>query len=134
VVRRGAFYVDSSAIVKLVVREAETEALLGLLAGAQLISSELAAVEVPRAAHLKTGATETIAHAESLVRHLFLVVLDDDLRRAAARAHPPELRSLDAVHLASALRVRDEIDAVVAYDRRLAKAVADTDLQLAAPT
>jgi predicted nucleic acid-binding protein len=91
------------------------------------------AVEVPRAAHLKTGKRRTIAHAETLLQHLFLVALDEELYRAAARARPPELRSFDAVHLASALRVREQIDTFVAYDRRLGQAARRAGLRVAAP-
>lgn len=129
----GAVYLDASAIVKLVVRERETDALLGYLADADLIASEVVAVEVPRAAYLKTGVSETIDAAERLLRHFHLVALDEDLNRAAARAKPAHLGSLDAVHLACALRVQDQIDAVVVYDRRLGAAVRDTGLRAHAP-
>lgn len=131
--RRRVLYLDASAIVKLVVRERETEALLDHLAGAEVIASEVASIEVPRAALLKTGARETIGHAEALVRRFFLVPLDEELSSRAARVQPPELRSLDAVHLASALRVRDQIEAVVVYDRRLAEAARAVGLPVTAP-
>ncbi len=130
---RGAVYLDASAIVKLVVREHETDALLRYLSDADLVASEVVAVEVPRAAYLKTGVAETIGASERLLRHFHLVALDEDLHRAAAQAEPAHLRSLDAVHLACALRVRDQIDAVVVDDRRLGAAVRDAGLHDHAP-
>ena len=126
-------YLDSSAVVKLVVREAETDALVRFLEGAELAASELALVEVPRAAHLKTGNEEMVSHAESVLRHFFLVALDDELCAAAARARPRELRSLDALQLASALRIRDQLEAVVIYDRRLGSAAERLGLRVVAP-
>ncbi|MBA3364221.1 MAG: type II toxin-antitoxin system VapC family toxin [Actinobacteria bacterium] len=126
-------YLDSSAILKLVVRETETDALARYLGQAQTIASEIASIEVPRAAYLKTGAEETVSRAEELLRYFHLLELDDELQREAARARPSELRTLDALHLVSALRVRDEIDAVVAYDRRLGEAARAAGLRVDAP-
>ena len=126
-------YVDASAIVKLVVRERETDGLVAFLSRAELVSSEIAEVEVPRAAYLKTGSTESIERAELVLRRFSLVPLDDDLRRAAARAQPPDLRSLDAVHLVSCLLLADQVEAVVVYDRRLAAAVKSRGLRVETP-
>ncbi len=120
--------------MKLVVRERETDALAAYLAGAELASSEIAEIEVPRAAYLRTGEAASVARAESLLRRFSLVALDEDLRREAARAQPAELRSLDAVHLVSCLRLAKQLDAVVAYDRRLAGAVLAAGLHVEAPT
>jgi hypothetical protein len=115
------------------VSEEETGALLGYLADAELAVSEAALVEVPRAAHLKTGVPETMRHAEELLHRFFLISLDDELCAQAARARPVELRSLDAVHLASALRIKDRIEAAVVYDRRLAEAARQAGLRVEAP-
>jgi len=115
------------------VSESETSALLGYLGDAELAVSEVALVEVPRAAYLKTGVPETIRHAEALLGRLFLIALDDDLCAEAARARPAELRSLDAVHLASALRIRAQIEAAVVYDRRLGHAAQQAGLRVEAP-
>lgn len=126
-------YLDSSAIVKLVVREGETDALRAFLRGAELVSSEIADVEVPRAAYLRTGKSETVSRAEQVLGHLALVPLDDELRRSAARARPAELRSLDAIHLVSCLRLATQLDSVVCYDRRLATALRAGRLRVEAP-
>jgi predicted nucleic acid-binding protein len=115
------------------VSENETDALLGYLAGAELAVSEVALVEVPRAAYLKTGVRETVRHAEALLRRFFLISLDDDLFAEAARTRPAELRSLDVVHLASALRIKDQIEAAVVYDRRLGYAARQAGFRVEAP-
>ncbi len=126
-------YLDASAIVKLVVRESETDALMGYVSETELITSEIATIEVPRAAHLKTGAEMVMGHAEELLLRFYIVALDDALLKSAARTRPPELRTLDAIHLASAIRIRDHIDAVVAYDHRLERAAKHSGLRVAAP-
>ena len=127
-------YLDSSAIVKLVVREKETDALEEYLGSAELVSSEIADVEVPRAAYLRTGKTESVTRADAVLRRFGLVPLDDELRRAAARARPAELRSLDAVHLVSCLRLAAHLESVVCYDRRLAAALRAGSLHVEAPS
>ena len=119
--------------MKLVVRERETDDLVGFIGDAELVSSEIAEIEVPRAAYLRTGDAESIAHAETLLRRFSLVALDDELRREAARARPPDLRGLDAVHLVSCLRLVRQLEAVVVYDRRLAEAVRVHGLRIHAP-
>jgi predicted nucleic acid-binding protein len=126
-------YLDASAIVKLVVRETETDALRRFLGSAELVSSEVVTVEVPRASYLKTGDPQTIGHSEQILRRFFLVGLDDGLRRMAARAQPPELRSLDAIHLVSALQMSSRVEAAVIYDRRLAQAARDGHLIVQSP-
>lgn len=126
-------YLDASAIVKLVVRESETEALRAYLDGLQLITSEISLTEVLRAAQLRTGAIEVIEQAENVLRRFDVVALDEELHRAAARAVPRELRTLDAIHLVSALRLRDRLGAVVVYDRRLTQAARDAGLAVEAP-
>jgi predicted nucleic acid-binding protein len=128
-----SLYIDASALVKLVVRERETDALTAFVAGADLVASEIVAIEVPRAAHLSTRAPETIEHAERLLEHLHLLALDDELRQAAARVGPPELRTLDAIHLVSALRVAREVEALVAYDLRLGHAARAAGLRVDTP-
>lgn len=126
-------YLDASAIVKLVVRERETDSLLAYLEDAERVSSEIAEIEVVRAAYLRTGASESIARAEAVLRRFSLVPVDDDIRRDAARARPADLRTLDAIHLASCLRLARQLDAVVAYDRRLADALRANALRVDAP-
>jgi len=115
------------------VRERETDQLTQFIGGADVVSSEIAEIEVPRAAYLRTGDSESVARAETLLLRFNLVALDDELRREVARALPADLRSLDAVHLVSCLRLAEQLDAVVVYDRRLAEAVRRHGLRVAAP-
>jgi predicted nucleic acid-binding protein len=117
----------------LVVPERETEALRAHIEGARLVTSELALTEVPRAAHLRTGDEGVLAEAEALLRRFDKVTLDEDLHRAAARQQPRDLRTLDALHLVSALRLVGSLTAVVAYDRRLTSAAAVAGLTVQSP-
>jgi predicted nucleic acid-binding protein len=116
-------YLDASAVVKLVTSEPETPALLGLVrARGDMISSALALVEVTRAARrLKDphGVEQRVAAALARVA---LVPIDIEVVRGAAHVEPPDLRSLDAIHLATALLHRDDLDGLVTYERKLAKA------------
>lgn len=126
-------YLDASALVKLVVPERETDALSQHLVLTSLLTSEVASVEVPRAAFLRSRSDAVLEAAERLLRRIHLLPLDDGLYREAARLRPAELRSLDALHLASALRVHNRINAMVVYDRRLASAAEAAGLRVEAP-
>lgn len=128
-----SLYLDASAIVKLVVREQETEALRAFIAGADLVSSEIAEIEVPRAAYLRSARPATLARARDVLAEFDLVAIDEEVRSAAARARPAELRSLDAVHLVSCQRLAAHLEAVVCYDRRLAAALRAGSLRVEAP-
>lgn len=127
-------YLDSSALVKLVVTEAETGALEPWLADTDqpLASSALARVEVVRASRsIEAALTD---RAERLCWGIDLVPLDPDLLREAALLAPATLRSLDAIHLASALRLAEAGPVeVVAYDRRLLEAARAVGLATVSP-
>ncbi|HEV8421407.1 MAG TPA: type II toxin-antitoxin system VapC family toxin, partial [Actinomycetota bacterium] len=95
-------YLDSSAIVKLVFAEPQSMALRELLRSwPERVSSVIAAVEVSRAAR-RVGASAA-RRAEEVVTRLGLIDLDDDVIQRASKLRPPELRTLDAIHLATAL-------------------------------
>lgn len=128
-------YLDTSALVKLVRAEAETPALLALLGRhpATPVASALVRVELRRAVARATGSARTDPRTEAVLRRLDLVALDESLLDDAARIGPSALRSLDAIHLASARLVRDDLAALVTYDARLAGAAAQAGLQVAAP-
>jgi predicted nucleic acid-binding protein len=132
-VSNGLAYLDASAFVKLFRHEPESEVLLDLLGhGWGLIgSSEILAVEASRAARRVGG--DAPVRAARLLATLSLVPLSPELRSQACLVGPPELRSLDAIHLATALSVRDRVGAVFTYDQRLAEASADAGLQVVAP-
>lgn len=127
----GRLYLDSSALVKLVVEEEESAALRDALAGTLgRISSSIARVEVVRAVReLGPGA---IANAGAVLAGLDLLLLDDELLDRAGELDGP-LRSLDAIHLAAALELGDELDTVVTYDVRMARAAESLGLSVSAP-
>jgi predicted nucleic acid-binding protein len=127
-------YVDSSALVKLVVREPESEALRELLSSREdLVSSAVAVVEVVRAARRASDSPEIADRARRVVRALHLLAVDLRLLESAAELEPVSMRSLDAIHLASALSLKDELEAVVVYDQRLAAAAESVGLPVLTP-
>ena len=126
-------YVDSSALVKLVVPEQETKALRELLrAWPERVSSVVARIEVERAARRIGGGA--IRRARTVLSRVALVELDDDVIEAAAALEPATLRTLDAIHLGTALSLRNDLGAVCAYDARLAGAAAAEAIEVLAPS
>ncbi len=117
------FYLDSSTLVKLVRVEPETDVLRVFLADADLLSSELALTEVPRAirraaAHdLSLAPAPLITAAGELLDAVALLPVDRALLAAAGALDEPALRALDAIHLAAAIDL-SPIDAFVSYDER----------------
>jgi uncharacterized protein len=107
--------------VKLPLQEPEHEALLAALVGWDgYVSSVLLGVEAIRACgRYGEGYAK---EARSFMADMSLLPLDDAVLDAATSVDPAQLRSLDALHLATALSVRDDIGAFVTYDRRLAGA------------
>lgn len=130
-----ACYLDASALVKLATSEAETAALRAHCAGYDVrITSRLATVEVTRAL-LRRG-LESAALADAVgeaFTGLAVLELDEAVADAAGRVAPSVLRSLDAIHLASAMAVGDELGVVLTYDRRLADAAREAALSVVAP-
>lgn len=116
-------YLDSSSIIKLVIQEAGSAALIEFLRNRpQRTSSAVARVEVLRSLH-RAGATPTQRdHAAEILRRLALIRINDAILESAAALEPFDLRSLDALHLASALSLQPDLDGIVTYDRRLASA------------
>jgi predicted nucleic acid-binding protein len=125
-------YVDSSAIVKLVVAEPESTALRQYLRGrAPLVVSALARTEIARAL-LPTGAVAVRRGREVLAR-FELVRLDDRTLDLAGALEPAELRSLDAIHLATVERLGVDLARVVTYDDRMAGAASARGWTVVAP-
>ncbi len=126
-------YIDSSALIKLVVEEAESEALRRYL-GADpplLTSCALARTEVMRS--VGPVGTKAIVAGRALLRRLHLVAVDDALLERAATLQPATLRTLDAIHLATAMSIGDDLSALVAYDRRMIEAARALGLPTASP-
>jgi len=127
-----ATYLDSSAIVKLVVVEAESVALRHYLRRRQpLVSSALARTEVGRSL-LRLG-PDAVARGEEVLGRIDLVGLSQRVLDAAAKLLPAELPSLDAIHLATALRLGDDVTCVVTYDERMASAATALGWRVIAP-
>lgn len=128
-------YLDTAALVKLIRPEPETGALVEWLderEGLLLVTSMLAEVELPRA--LRRTEPELLTEVPALLERLARHEIDATVRATAAAYEIPELRSLDAIHLAtaqSALGAR--LTAFVTYDRRLLAAASARSLPVASP-
>jgi predicted nucleic acid-binding protein len=119
--------------VKLVVPEPETGALLGVLADwPERISSALARVEVLRAAR-RVGDEAAQGRAEAVLARIGLLEMDAAIRDSATLLRPPELRTLDAIHLASALSLAGGLGVMAVYDERLARAARLSGIRVIAP-
>ena len=128
-------YLDSSALVKLVVTEAETKALAAYLRrhrSEPVVTSALARVEVVRAARLVDSAL--VPNAQDLLRRVDQVPVSPDLLTEAAQLEPERLRTFDAIHVASALRIqRAGLTSLVTYDQRMLDAATAAGLPTTAP-
>jgi predicted nucleic acid-binding protein len=117
-VSRSTVYLDSSALVKLTVAEEHSAALREWLRDrTERASCALARTEVLRA--VRAIGPGAVAAARTVLSGLYLVHLDDRLLDAAGTIDPGVLRSLDAIHLAAALSLGDDVSAVVSYDTRM---------------
>jgi predicted nucleic acid-binding protein len=132
------FYADASALVKLVLKEAESDALRIYLSGTDLVSSELILTEVPRAMHRAVAQNPALPgdllleRAGELVDAVALCPLDRALLAGAGALAEPALRSLDAIHIATAVGL-DPVEAFVTYDERQAAAARLAGLRTMAP-
>ena len=125
-------YLDSSAIVKLAIDEPESGPLRRhLRRRAQLTSSALARTEVLRA--LMDEGDAGLARGREVLGRLDLIRINDRVLNAAASLLPRELRSLDAIHLATALQLGDDVRQLVTYDERMADAAEGLGLRTASP-
>ena len=116
-------YLDSSALVKLIVTEPESAALTELLrAWPDRISSALALTEVPRALRRAGFGNPERSRARQVLTRVNLVEVDRRILAAAASLDPPTLRTLDAIHVATAMAVGDDLEAIVTYDERMVEA------------
>jgi predicted nucleic acid-binding protein len=124
-------YLDASALVKLVVREPGSDALEAWLRDrVAIVSCNLARTEVVRAVWPSGNGARR--RAQRLIDEIELIQLDDELLDLAGELEGP-LRSLDAIHLAAALELGDELEAVVTYDARMAGAAKALGLPVVAP-
>jgi len=127
-------YLDSSALVKLAITEPESAGLLHWL-GEQpnlvRVSSELTRVEVVRI--IWRVAPAALPEGYLVTRRIAEIKLTDEVLRKAAGLRPPWLCATQAVQIASALTIRRELSAFVAYDKRLLTAAKEAGLPTASP-
>jgi len=129
-----AYYLDTSAAVKLVVAERDTAALTAWLADHddEVLSSDLLRTELLRAT--RRGAPHAMPRARAVLDSLTVLTVPTSTFERAADLDPDLLRSLDAVHLAAALELGDELDGLVTYDDRLADAARVHGVTVIAPS
>ncbi len=128
-----AHYLDTSALVKLVVAEDETEALIAWIkeTDRDVVSSDLARTELLRA--VRRAAPDRVVRAREVLDSVTLLDVTTQLYEEAARVDPPMLRTLAAIHLAVALDLGDDLETVVTYDDRLAAAAVANGIPVTAP-
>jgi uncharacterized protein len=127
-----ATYMDTSAIVKLAVREPESAALRRYLRRKRpLVTSALSRTEVARA--LLPLGPDAVVRGEEVLRRIDVVRMNDQILRAAGSMLPLELRSLDAIHLATAVALGEDLARVCTYDGRMRAGAGALGLAVVAP-
>ncbi|HEX5541770.1 MAG TPA: type II toxin-antitoxin system VapC family toxin [Micromonospora sp.] len=131
-------YLDSAAIIKLIRREVATDELVAWInerSDVPLVASVLVEVEVPRA--LRRAAPQGLMGVPATLARLYRVEIDSSVRAIAAGYGESTLRSLDAIHLATAQILADQpgadFTAFVTYDRRLLESAKALGLPVASP-
>ena len=129
-----AFHVDTSALVRLLVAEAETEALISWLGQADHIpvSCDLARTELTRA--VRRAVPDRVVREREVLDSITLVEVTASTLDAAGRLDPITLRTLDAVHLIAALSLGDDLEGIVTYDERLGDAAGANGVAVTSPT
>lgn len=126
-------YLDSSAIVKLIVPEAESSALVAWLEPYRdVVTSDLSLVEVPRAVE-RTGQDPALELTDDVLARFVTINLDRHVIRIARQLQPGVVRTLDAIHVASALSLGGAEVTFVAYDHRSLDTAAMAELASASP-
>jgi uncharacterized protein len=128
-----AWYFDTSALVKLVVAEPETPALDSWLRERDrtLVACDLVRAELFRV--VRRAAPQLMVRAREVLEVVTLLQVGTSMFETAGRLDPVELRTLDALHLAAALDLGDDLEGVVTYDARLADAANRCGIAAVAP-
>jgi uncharacterized protein len=133
------FYLDASALVKLIREEPESAALSAFLGGADLLSCELVLTEVPRAIRRAVASNPDLSldalieQANDVLDAIATLPVDQAILAAAGALPEPALRALDAIHVAAALAL-SPVDAFVTYDERQSAAARLAGLRTVMPT
>ncbi len=128
-----AHYIDTSALAKLVVAEPETAALRSWFRERDRdpVSCDLTRTELLRA--VRRIAPDRVVRAREVLDSVTLMTLTTSIFEQAGRLDPTLLRTLDAVHLAAALDLGDELEGIVTYDERLADAARSNGIVAVSP-
>jgi uncharacterized protein len=127
-----ASYLDSSAVVKLVIAEPESAALRAYLRRRRpLVSSALARTEVLRA--LLPAGERALSRGRDVLRRVDLVRINDRVLEAAGTVQPANVRSLDAIHLVTAQLLGEDLGQLITYDDRMADAATQMGLRAVSP-
>ena len=124
-------YLDSSALVKLAVREPQSAALRRYVRGRRIVSSAFARTEVARA--LLSEAPAAIKRGQDVLAEIDLIRINDRVLTTAGTLQPATVLSLNAIHLATAMQLGKRLGRIVTYDERLAAVARDAGLPVAAP-
>lgn len=129
-----AYYLDTSAAVKLVVEEVGSKALRTWLMTAEepIVSSDLLRTELLRAT--RRSAPDHVQQARMVLDSIVLITISTTLFEHAGTIEPDLLRGLDALHLAAALDLGDDLDGIITYDDRLSSAAMALGIPVVAPT
>lgn len=128
------YYSDTSAVIKLLVEETHSKALAAFYdyhAEDEWVSSALLRIEVTRA--VLRAKPALLPEARDLLTAFSFVSIDDDIVESAMNEPDRSMRSLDAIHLATARIFAEELDGLICYDERLIKAAADAGLHVISP-
>ena len=128
------YYADTSAVIKLLAEQSHSRAFAAFYdahAEAEWVSSALLRIEVTRA--VTRARPGLLPEARDLLLAFSLIAIDDDIVAGAMNEPDHGLRSLDAIHLATARVLSEDLDAIVSYDDRLLKAATAAGLPVASP-
>jgi predicted nucleic acid-binding protein len=128
------YYADTSAVIKLLVEETDSKAFAAFYdahSDAEWVSSDLLRIELTRA--VARAMPALLPDARELLLAFSCIAIDDDIVEGAITEPDRGLRSLDAIHLATARILAPELDALVTYDDRLLRAATDAGLVTVSP-
>jgi predicted nucleic acid-binding protein len=129
----SAAYIDTSALVKLFRPERETNAFRAALGDWPVqVASDLIRVEAMCTAR-RLGGEDVLQRAEAALELINLIPISPEIIELATGAHAPPLRAMDAIHLATALTLREDIGAFFVYDNDLHAAALVHQLNALAP-
>jgi predicted nucleic acid-binding protein len=128
------YYADTSAALKLLIEEQDSKAFAAFYdshTDAEWVSSALLKIELMRA--VARTAPELLPDARDLLLVFSYIAIDDEIVEGAMNEPDRGLRSLDAIHLATARLLAEELDGLVGYDDRLIKAAAEAGISTISP-